>query len=264
MARVQGHGAGASGDIRERAEDEARTRLEVEGEKIRGMGGKIAKVYARAGHPDTQIVAVAEEIDAGLVVLGSRGLGPVRRVAMGSVSASVLHHAHGSVLIVRDGGTKDDYLSGLVLLAVDGSREAKVATEAAAAISSATGSGVHVVFVLPTVEHLYGHHFYTGEIKQSIREQAEEEARRFLTERAEQIEAQGGKVEETHVVSGRPDAQIVKLGEELQVGLTVVGSRGLGGVGRALMGSVSDSVVRHAHGPVLVVRSEEGAESGEA
>ena len=97
------------GDIRERAEDEARTRLEVEGEKIRGMGGKIAKAYARAGHPDAEIVAVAEEIDAGLVVLGSRGLGPVRRVAMGSVSGSVVRHAHGPVLVVR---SEEDAESG--------------------------------------------------------------------------------------------------------------------------------------------------------
>jgi nucleotide-binding universal stress UspA family protein len=36
----------------------------------------------------------------------------------------------------------------------------------------------------------------------------------------------------------------------------VMGSRGLGGIRRALMGSVSDSVVRHAHCPVLVVREE--------
>jgi len=36
----------------------------------------------------------------------------------------------------------------------------------------------------------------------------------------------------------------------------VVGSRGLGGIKRALMGSVSDSVMRHAHCPVLVVREE--------
>jgi len=241
-------------DIRERAEDEARAKLEDEGEKIRGMGGKIAGVHARAGRPDAEIVHVAEELDAGLIVLGSRGLGPVRRVVMGGVSDSVVHHSHGSVLVVR--GEGDGSLSGRMLLAVDGSGQAQVATDAAIEISSTTDSGLHLMFVLPTAEHLYGHHFYPGEIKQSIREQAEEEARKFLTERAEWIEAHGGKVEDTHVASGRPDAEIVRLAEELRVGLTVVGSTGLGGVGRALMGSVSDSVVRHAHSPVLVARSE--------
>jgi nucleotide-binding universal stress UspA family protein len=50
--------------------------------------------------------------------------------------------------------------------------------------------------------------------------------------------------------------KIVSLAEELGVGL-VVGSRGLCEIRRALMGSLSDSAVRHAHCPVLVVRSEE-------
>jgi nucleotide-binding universal stress UspA family protein len=48
--------------------------------------------------------------------------------------------------------------------------------------------------------------------------------------------------------------EIVGLAEEIGAGLIVMGSRGLGGTRRALMGSVSDSVTRHAHCPVLVVR----------
>jgi nucleotide-binding universal stress UspA family protein len=48
--------------------------------------------------------------------------------------------------------------------------------------------------------------------------------------------------------------EIVGLAEEIGAGLIVMGSRGLGGIRRALMGSVSDLVVRHAHCPVLVVR----------
>ena len=60
-----------------------------------------------------------------------------------------------------------------------------------------------------------------------------------------------------HLAFGKPDEVIVRLGEELEASLIVTGSRGLGGVRRALMGSVSDSVVRHAHCPVLVVRADE-------
>ncbi len=68
----------------------------------------------------------------------------------------------------------------------------------------------------------------------------------------------GGRVGETHVASGNAPATVVKLAEELHAGLTVLGSRGLGGVRRALMGSVSDSVIRHAHNPVLIVREDRG------
>ena len=244
-------------DISERAEEQALAKLESETEQVRGMGGKISGAHARAGRPDAEIVRAAEELGAGLVVIGNRGLGPVRRAVLGSVSRSVVHHAHCSVLVVRD----EHHLPGRLLLAVDGSRQARAATEAAVEISSSTGSGLHVVFVMPTAEHLYGPHFYSGEIKQSIRGQAEDDVRVFLDEQVGWIEANGGEVENTHMAVGRPDAEIVKLAEELGAGLTLVGSRGLGGVRRALVGSVSDSVVRHAHGPVLVVRSEEEPEA---
>ena len=64
---------------------------------------------------------------------------------------------------------------------------------------------------------------------------------------------------QAHLRAGRPDEEIIALAEEIGAGIVVVGSRGLGGVRRALMGSVSDSVVRHAHCPVMVVRMEEDA-----
>ena len=62
---------------------------------------------------------------------------------------------------------------------------------------------------------------------------------------------------ETHLVSGRADEEKILLAEEIGADLVVMGSRGLRGVRRALIGSVSDSVVRHAHCPVLMVRREE-------
>ena len=248
-------------DIDERAAAEARARLEGEAEKIRDLGGEASGVHVATGRPDTEIVRMAEELESVLVVLGSRGLGPVRRAVMGSVSLSVVHHAHRSVLVVRG---ENAGLPGRILLAVDGSGQARVATEAATEISSSTGSGLHVVFVMPSAEHLYGPHFYSDDIKRSIRERSEKGVRAFLDEQVGWIENRGGKVENTHMAVGRADAEIVKLGEELQAGLTVLGSRGLGGVRRALVGSVSDSVVRHAHGPVLVARSGGDLEPGAA
>jgi nucleotide-binding universal stress UspA family protein len=59
------------------------------------------------------------------------------------------------------------------------------------------------------------------------------------------------------VVERHRAQQIVRVAEEIGAGLIVMGIRGLGGVRPALMGSVSDSVVRHAHCPALVVRPED-------
>jgi nucleotide-binding universal stress UspA family protein len=244
--------------VRAREEEYVRERLDEEAEKVRAMGGEVAGSHAGAGSADAEILRLAEELGAGLVILGSRGFGPLRRAVMGSVSSSVVRHAHGSVLVVRGDGPEGNHLPGRILLAFDGSKEADAATRAAVEISNATSSELHVVYSLNT--QLW--RSYPGQIIPNTREEdlledLEESKRKagaWIDRQAERIRAEGAKVEEVYLAFGKPDEAIVKLGEELEAGLIVTGSRGLGGVRRALMGSVSDSVVRHAHCPVLVVR----------
>jgi nucleotide-binding universal stress UspA family protein len=143
-----------------------------------------------------------------------------------------------------------------ILLATDGSDEAKLAAQAAVELSKVTGSEVHVIYTLPGPAQLLGPHHYTYEIRDSLIGGAERDAEKFLKEQAERLESDGAKVAETHLRSGDPAKEILRAAEALDVGMIVVGSRGMGAITRALMGSVSDSVVRHAHCPVLVVRPE--------
>src|SRR5918998_5599848 len=100
-------------------------------------------------------------------------------------------------------------------------------------------------------------HSYPADRRESLLEGAERDARTFLEEQAERIRSEGGTVAETHLRVGQADKEVVRISDELDVGMIVLGSRGLGAVRRALMGSVSDSVVRHAHCPVFVVRTDE-------
>jgi nucleotide-binding universal stress UspA family protein len=71
-------------------------------QRVGKTGGEVAGVYARLGKPNAEIAGLADELGAGLIVLGSRGLGPLRRALMGSVSDSVVRHAHCPVLVVRE------------------------------------------------------------------------------------------------------------------------------------------------------------------
>ena len=151
-----------------------------------------------------------------------------------------------------------------ILLATDGSREADFAARSAAELSQKTGSELHVVHafgIAPVGPPVYPE---ATEL-QSVEFEAESEERERLSERrarevlqaeVEKIRSWGGTVAEEHLIEGRVAPQIVALAEEIEAGLIVMGSRGLGGIRRALMGSVSDSVVRHAHCPVMVVREE--------
>jgi nucleotide-binding universal stress UspA family protein len=142
-----------------------------------------------------------------------------------------------------------------ILLATDGSEQAELAVLRAVELADATDSELHVVHVgvVPIFLQSYpGTLGYYGKLY----EQIEEESKELLRKQSLRVKAAGGTVAGTHLRMGQVALEIVALAEELGADLIVMGCRGLGGVRRALMGSVSDSVVRHAHCPVLVVRQE--------
>jgi nucleotide-binding universal stress UspA family protein len=84
------------------------------------------------------------------------------------------------------------------------------------------------------------------------RDAAEPRGRARLKELVEGIEASGGEVAEAHFEVGNPELRILAVAEEMGAGFVVVGKTGYGGLRRALMGSISDYVVRRA-APVVVV-----------
>ena len=142
-----------------------------------------------------------------------------------------------------------------ILLATDGSEEAEVAATRAVDIAEKTDSELHVVHVGVVPSFLVSYPGILG-YERRLYDQIVEESRQRLRELSWGVKLAGGTVAGTHLRMGQVTLEIVALAEELGVGLIVMGSRGLGGVRRALMGSVSDSVVRHAHCPVLVVRAQ--------
>jgi nucleotide-binding universal stress UspA family protein len=143
-----------------------------------------------------------------------------------------------------------------ILLATDGSLDAALALETAVDLANTTNSELHVVTAAR------GYPAYDIRIEE-VAEQLRQEAQEVLDEQVRRVDEVGGTVQETHVrVGERRSDEIVKVAEEVRAGLIVMGSRGLGGVRRTLMGSVSDAVVRHAHCPVLIVRRHEDAVGG--
>jgi nucleotide-binding universal stress UspA family protein len=149
-----------------------------------------------------------------------------------------------------------------ILLATDGSEDAAFAARTAVNLANKTGSELHVVYVeevprrLSTSESTSLEGMIDPEFEEKMRQHAQAAASQLLEEQVEKIKKAGGEIAQAHPRFGRPHTDIVLLAEELDVGIVVVGSRGEGGLRRALLGSVSDSVVRHAHCPVLVVRQE--------
>jgi nucleotide-binding universal stress UspA family protein len=144
-----------------------------------------------------------------------------------------------------------------ILLASDGSEEAELALKTAIDLTNNTNSELHVVTV-GGAEYRHGYDIpESGDLLQEVYKAIEREAQETLDKQVKKIEEDRGTVTEAHLRMGRAAQEIVALGEEIGAGLIIIGSRGRGGIRRALMGSVSDSVIRHAHCPVLVVRPEQ-------
>jgi nucleotide-binding universal stress UspA family protein len=233
--------------IRREMEREAQGVLDEQAKKIEGLGGTVAQARLSEGGAAEEIVALAEEIEVGMLALGSRGRGRIRRALMGSVSDAVVRHAHCPVMVVR---WKPVVFPAKILLPTDGSEEANVAAQIVTDLGKRTGSEVHVVHVgeIP-FSHYPDRYGY-----RALYEQHEREARRLLEAQVEKMKGAGAIVTQAHLRLGRVDEEVVVLAEELGVDLIAMGGRGLGRVSRALIGSVSDSLVRNAHCPVLVVR----------
>jgi nucleotide-binding universal stress UspA family protein len=88
--------------IRSGFEEIGRDRLEQQVRLIEDAGGTVVEANLREGRAVEEIIALADEIGAGLVIVGSRGMGWLGRLALGSASTGIAHRSPCPVLIVRE------------------------------------------------------------------------------------------------------------------------------------------------------------------
>ena len=146
--------------------------------------------------------------------------------------------------------------AGHVLIAYDGSEDARHAIDHAGSIL--TGVDAVVLYVRPPLEglaaHLEGHRAL--EDVGGVAADARDDAERIAAEGAESARRAGLRAEPR--VASATDAvadSIVRVADDIDASLVVLGSRGRRGVKTVLLGSVSAHVVHHARRPALVVPS---------
>ncbi len=151
-----------------------------------------------------------------------------------------------------------------IILTSDGSPLARAAVPHALALAAAGPATVLLVAAVDSTEELRAEGQSTGWLdlgggltNKEIEASAEEQ-RRLATEHLEELRADlaaGGVLTvEEHVVAGSAGPAIVDAAARLDADLVVMATHGRGGLGRTLLGSVADHVVRHAGCPVLLVR----------
>jgi nucleotide-binding universal stress UspA family protein len=228
-------------------ETAARRLLQQEGESIARAGAEVAGAHLVMAPPVDAILDLAEEVEAGLIVVGSRGRGPLGRLILGSVSEGVMHHATRPVLVLRGGD--DAWPPRRIVVGDDGSEAAKKAAELALGIGvlyGARGILVRCYPELPEADPV------GRALDPRVVDDAMSRAGRDLHERAEALEGRP-RIE---IAAGDP--ALALLDEGGPGALIAVGSRGLGLARRLRLGSVSTKVLRAAAGPVLVCPSGAG------
>jgi nucleotide-binding universal stress UspA family protein len=143
-----------------------------------------------------------------------------------------------------------------ILLATDGSEEAELAALRAVDIAEKTDSELHVVHVGLVPRFLESYPGVLGYERRQY-EQIEEESWQRLRELSWRVKVAGGTVAGAHLRMGKVDLEVVDLAKELGVGLIVIGCRGHRGIRRAIEGSISNGVIRHAPCLILVIRPHE-------
>ncbi|GEL20375.1 universal stress protein [Pseudonocardia asaccharolytica] len=225
--------------------DTARGHVETAAGVARSVApGVTIEQDVRAGYA---VPVLCEESErARLVVVGSRGLGGFTGLLVGSVAVGLAAHASSPVVVVR--GALPEESSAPVAVGVDGSPVSEAAL--AFAFEAASWRGVPLVAV-----HTWSDVLLDPTLVPLLDWDAiEADERQVLAER---LAGWSGKYPDVQVrrvvVRDRPAKALVEWSGEAQ--LVVVGSRGRGGVAGALLGSVSQTLLRHAHCPVAVVRS---------
>jgi len=148
-----------------------------------------------------------------------------------------------------------------VLLAVDSSQNSSTATTFVEALRLPTDSQLYLLYVEEPQEELPGpEHFprISGQVREQlsqIRQKTIENARQFVNRLAAPFHVQGFEIHPV-VVEGIPGAQILTAINQYAIDLVVVGTKGLSGMKRFLLGSVSEWVLYDAPCSVLVVRGQ--------
>ena len=225
--------------------------LETAARSLDAPGRSVETALLR-GRPASEIVAAAGAWGADLVVLGSRGHGQVETMLLGSVSAEVVDHAPCPVLVARGSSVRS------LLFGDDGSEGAAEAAELLASWPVFAGLRVTVLGA-SEVAIPWSAGMAPGLYDQVLASYVEgvQEARRqvaaIVSTTADRL-ADAGLTASVDVREGDPAASLVTAAAELGSDLIVVGSRGVTGLTRVLLGSVARNVLIHAPCSVLVVR----------
>jgi nucleotide-binding universal stress UspA family protein len=239
-----------------RAEEAKRLAEKLQAMQARGIH---VELINRPGSPGEVIAEVSKERGADLIVIGTHGHTGLQRFLLGSVAASVLRHAPCDVLVCRGASGPSPFMRPLV--ATDFSAAAGRALRNAAALAVA-GAPIEVVHAWQLPAGSWGAtllgqaRFPWSTVRDAVLTSAQAQADKLTTAYADL-----GHPLHVQLVQGPPASVITHAAEAGAHDLIAIGTHGHRGFRRLLLGSVAESVIRHAPCSVLVAHGEHAGET---
>ncbi|HMS85965.1 MAG TPA: universal stress protein [Nitrospira sp.] len=205
--------------------------------------GPVTK-HVVVGSPAEQIVALAEQLKVGLILLGTRGLGPVKERLIGSVSHRVLTFAPGTKLILPGPVKRLQQ----VLLPIQGTYDADQAVSFLLQKPFRESPTVTLFTVLPhtrppwPVDAVSAEHMETHSLRR---------AKDFLDETAAKLRPSGYQTRVATTL-GDPVGEILREAQAGTTDLILIGSRGRRGITRMVLGSVSHALLHQGAYPLMI------------
>jgi len=225
-------------------------------------------VFVGEGRAEAIIPDLAGREPDGLIVMSTHGRGGLSRMVMGSVTARVVNSVSNPTLIVRGGslhGVRVGRSLDNIIVPLDGSAFAERSLAYAGELARACGAQVILVRSTRNADYFRSHTQWTrlddeggfhfggpSEMASSMVALSRE----YLWRKAEELETRFGlsDVEAVNSLEEPADA-VVDLAKRSRNAVVVMATRGRWGVGRALLGSVADQVVRRSPAPTLLLRA---------
>ena len=239
---------------------EAATAVAEQGRALAADAGLSADsaVAPSRGAEWREILAEATRREADLIVCGTRGQGALGRAVLGSVSSSLVHEADRPVLIVPAG---EHDVSGPVVLGYDGSEDARNAVASVARLLPGREAKVVHAWTWPVTDSIFETGLHAAPVVRGagvvepLKEAGKETAAR-IAEEGQDLAAQHGLDAASEVRESTEGTwrALVATAADVGAAVVVVGSRGLGGVKSALLGSVSTALAHRAERPTMIVR----------
>jgi nucleotide-binding universal stress UspA family protein len=238
-------------ELAERGHSHVGDYLNAQAERVRHLGFAVEAVV-RTGRAAEEVLSVASQDSADLILIATHGRDGLARWRLGSVADKVVRMAGCPTLVIGPNVAVDmaPYSCRRILVPLDGSPLAQEALTIATWVAERTGAELDLAQAVtpPPVDRAM------GPFPIDILSAMEDSARIYLTDRARDL---AGKVEaRTAVLIGSAPEQLLQYASQNAIDLVIVASHGRAGVARAVLGSVTDRLL-HGPSPVLVLRPEE-------